>query len=331
MQYKPISLHYKQKHITMKKQMKQIALPLFLGGLIACSPKTAVNETDLLGNWTEILLPSSNFVQGMTLAKEGKASSIGMATLQYESWQLLSEGQLVLSGKSIGNGQTISFSDTLAILSLQQDTLTLRKGADYQIKYVRQPESAPLVGTDKASTGYTWSDVLQKDIRIFETGQKVLSSTDSLATQAGFLVFATDSSKVEVFLPDTKVILDRRVRPDGIAVWNVEDDDTYQVQACADSWIVSRRGRLLYSTYGTDKKIETSFLTAENTEIPVAFYPHEALAEVCLDGQYMLLSQYRTASGYGYKNTILDLRGKGKEATLTRSTDGKTFQLTEKN
>lgn len=38
MQYKPISLHYKQKHITMKKQMKQIALPLFLGGLIACSP-----------------------------------------------------------------------------------------------------------------------------------------------------------------------------------------------------------------------------------------------------------------------------------------------------
>lgn len=132
MQYKPIPLHYKQKHITMKKQMKQIALPLFLGGLIACSPKTAVNETDLLGNWTEILPPSSNFVQGMTLAKEGKASSIGMATLQY-------------------------------------------------------------------------------------------------------------------------------------------------------------------------------------------------------DGQYMLLSQYRTASGYGYKNTILDLRGKGKEATLTRNTDGKTFQLTEKD
>lgn len=132
MQYKPIPLHYKQKHITMKKQMKQIALPLFLGGLIACSPKTVVNETDLLGNWTEILPPSSNFVQGMTLAEEGKASSIGMATLQY-------------------------------------------------------------------------------------------------------------------------------------------------------------------------------------------------------DGQYMLLSQYRTASGYGYKNTILDLRGKGKEATLTRSTDGKTFQLTEKD
>ena len=117
MQYKPISLHYKQKHITMKKQMKQIALPLFLGGLIACSPKTAVNETDLLGNWTEILPPSSNFVQGMTLAKEGKASSIVIATLQYESWQLLPDGQLILNGKSNGNGQTLSFSATLAHLS----------------------------------------------------------------------------------------------------------------------------------------------------------------------------------------------------------------------
>ena len=28
MQYKPIPLHYKQKHITMKKQMKQIVLRL---------------------------------------------------------------------------------------------------------------------------------------------------------------------------------------------------------------------------------------------------------------------------------------------------------------
>jgi hypothetical protein len=126
MQYKPISLHYKQKHITMKKQMKQIALPLFLGGLIACSPKTAVNETDLLGNWTEILPPSSNFVQGMTLAKEGKASSIGMATLQYESWQLLPDGQLILNGKSIGNGQTISFlSFYIPIMSnCSNDTIT---------------------------------------------------------------------------------------------------------------------------------------------------------------------------------------------------------------
>ena len=32
--------------------------------------------------------------------------------------------------------------------------------------------------------------------------------------------------------------------------------------------------------------------------------------------ELLLLLQYRTASGYGYKNTILDLRGKGKEATL---------------
>lgn len=315
----------------MKKQMKQIALPLFFGSLIACSSNTVVNETDLLGNWIAIPHSSSGFVQGLTLAEGGKASSIGMATLQYENWQILPQGQLVLNGKSIGNGQTITFSDTLTIQSLQQDTLSLRKGINWQIKYVRQPESTPLIGSDKASTGYTWSDVLQKDIRIFESGQKVLSATDSQATQAGFLVFATDSSKVEVFLPDTKVILNRRVSPEGVVIWDAKDNDTYQVQARADFWIVSKSGRLIYSTHGTDKKIETSFLTEKNKEIPVVFYPHESVAEVCLEGQYMLLFQYSTASGYGYKNTILDLRGKGKEATLTNITEGKTFQLIEKD
>ena len=71
MQYKPIPLHYKQKHITMKKQMKQIALPLFLGGLIACSPKTAVNETDLLGNW-KLDRNTSSFIQLRTRNDTGQ-------------------------------------------------------------------------------------------------------------------------------------------------------------------------------------------------------------------------------------------------------------------
>ena len=69
MQYKPISLHYKQKHITMKKQMKQIALPLFLGGLIACSPKTAVNETGLVG---QLDRNTSYFIQLRTRNDTGK-------------------------------------------------------------------------------------------------------------------------------------------------------------------------------------------------------------------------------------------------------------------
>ena len=54
------------------------------------------------------------------------------------------------------------------------------------------------------------------------------------------------------------------------------------------------------------------------------------IAQLLVDGTYSLLKQYRTASGYGYKNPIYDLRGKGQEATLTNLMDGKKTQLKEK-
>ena len=330
MQYKPIPLHYKQKHITMKKQMKQIALPLFLGGLIACSPKTAVNETDLLGNWTEILPPSSNFVQGMTLAKEGKASSIGMATLQYESWQLLSDEQLVLSGKSIGNGQTIDFADTLDVVSLSGDTLTLGKGEMYRIQYVRQQEGEGLIGGSDAAMGYTWSKMLQKKIRVFEEGTRVHSVADPNSSVAGYLVFASDSSQVEFFYPETDVVLDRRTRPDGTPVWNVEDDDTYLVEKAESEWLVSRRGQLLYATSGVEDLVKAAFVADGGEEIEILFFGKAGVAQMNRNGVYSLLRQYRTASGYGYKNPVFDLRGKGQEAVLTTLSDGSRLALKEK-
>ena len=49
------------------------------------------------------------------------------------------------------------------------------------------------------------------------------------------------------------------------------------------------------------------------------------------NGVYSLLRQYRTASGYGYKNPVFDLRGKGQEAVLTTLSDGSRLALKEKN
>lgn len=44
--------------------------------------------------------------QGFVLEADGKASSVNMATLVYGSWKL--EGRrLILSGRSLGNRQTI--------------------------------------------------------------------------------------------------------------------------------------------------------------------------------------------------------------------------------
>lgn len=75
-------------------------------------------------------------MQGVNLEKGGKASSINMATLQYEKWEKKGN-MLILSGKSIGNHETISFTDTLTIEELTENKLTLKKGS-LTINYQKQ-------------------------------------------------------------------------------------------------------------------------------------------------------------------------------------------------
>ena len=66
-------------------------------------------------------------VQGFDLQKGGKAASVNMATLQYESWE--KDGNtLTLRGKSLGNHQTISFTETLQIEQLTNETLIIKDG-----------------------------------------------------------------------------------------------------------------------------------------------------------------------------------------------------------
>lgn len=97
---------------------------------------TACTETSIEGKWVEPVPGMENQVQGINLEKGDKASSINMATLQYETWEKKGD-KLILSGKSIGNSQTISFSDTLTIESLTNDKLNLKKG-DLTINYQKQ-------------------------------------------------------------------------------------------------------------------------------------------------------------------------------------------------
>ncbi len=54
----------------------------------------------------------------------------------------------------------------------------------------------------KGSAGYTWSELKQNCIRIFEDGVKMTAADSTLdQTIAAFAVFNTDSSKVELFIP----------------------------------------------------------------------------------------------------------------------------------
>lgn len=59
-----------------------------------------------------------------------------MATLVYESWKQKGD-QLILTGKSIGNGQTIEFTDTLEIIKLSADSLILDNG-EIEFHYAKQ-------------------------------------------------------------------------------------------------------------------------------------------------------------------------------------------------
>lgn len=100
----------------MKNKIGLLSIVVVLA--VSCS------QAEMAGAWVQPIPGQEGKVQGMVLNEDGTASSVNMATLQYESWK--KEGdKLVLSGKSIGNGQTISFTDTLAIYELGQDTLVI--------------------------------------------------------------------------------------------------------------------------------------------------------------------------------------------------------------
>lgn len=99
---------------------------------------TSCNNESISGIWTQPIPGQEGRTQGMMLNENGTASSVNMATLQYESWKKVGD-QLILTGKSIGNHQTISFTDTLTIHRLTVDSLIL-DNAGFKQFYTRVKE-----------------------------------------------------------------------------------------------------------------------------------------------------------------------------------------------
>lgn len=100
------------------------------------------------------------------------------------------------------------------------------------------------------AAGYTWSEVRKDCIRLWEEGIRLEDVNDSL--QSAFIVFSPDSSQVELFFSDStqrNEILNRRTLPSGAHVWNVEDDDTKNVNQEPDgNWTITRRKSILFRT-----------------------------------------------------------------------------------
>jgi len=127
------SIIYKLKQIAVIQQGGRFLLALCLAMILfaGCGNK----KIEMVGFWTEPVPGQINMVQGIKLEAEGKASSINMRTLLYEGWEQQGD-KIILTGKSVGNGQTIPFSDTLLIEKLYLDTLVLKKG-NLKIVYFR--------------------------------------------------------------------------------------------------------------------------------------------------------------------------------------------------
>jgi len=105
-------------------------------GLAVAVSFVACNRVGIEGKWVEPVPGMEGEVQGVSLERDGRASSINMATLRYDKWEREGDN-LILFGESIGNGQTISFIDTLSIEKLTADELVLKKG-EWTIDYKKQ-------------------------------------------------------------------------------------------------------------------------------------------------------------------------------------------------
>ncbi len=120
-------------------EIKRRIMKIFVQGaclLLAAIACVACSGNKIEGQWVEPVPGMPSQVQGVSLREGGVASSINMATLQYDRWKQQGD-TLILSGKSIGNGMTISFVDTLLIDELTDERLTLRSG-DWVVAYKRQ-------------------------------------------------------------------------------------------------------------------------------------------------------------------------------------------------
>lgn len=88
--------------------------------------------------------------------------------------------------------------------------------------------------------------------------------------------------------------------------------DTGNVAVKTDSVVVDTAAKPITAVFtGTDKKSAVKYV------VQVVFYPSLEKAVLTVGANTYNLAQYVTADGYGYKNDVLDLRGRGNEATMT--------------
>jgi hypothetical protein len=94
----------------------------------------------------------------------------------------------------------------------------------------------------KGSAGYTWSELKQNCIRVFEDGTKLTAAVSTIdQTTAAFVVFNTDSSKAELFIPNitSSVVIDKQAA-------NTWKDSTFSLSNNQTHLILEKGSKILY-------------------------------------------------------------------------------------
>lgn len=170
---------------------------LFLAAVLAfvsCHTNTRYTEQELVGLWVEPI-PGMDKVQGVALKEGGEAHSVNMATLLYERWEC-NGNELFLTGKSVGNHQTVAFADTLKIEKVSADSLILMRGKT-RIAYRKSIEECGF----SASPGKTLHGTVTfaPEVRIFRPDG--MTTDYWIIDKSGYLQVRYEDAKV----PEWKV------------------------------------------------------------------------------------------------------------------------------
>lgn len=105
--------------------------------LLSCTTQSVkpLDKNMFVGNWLEALPSDTQYIQGFTLAEDGKANSIGTETLLYKSWMLENQN-FVCSVESIGNGISFERLDTMVVEKIGTDSLVFKRG-DSVVEYLK--------------------------------------------------------------------------------------------------------------------------------------------------------------------------------------------------
>ena len=183
------------------KQMNKKIIFAVMTGMVLMTPcllvscGTQYTEKELAGLWVEPV-PGMNKVHGIALKEGGAAHSINMATLLYDHWECKGD-RLILSGESIGNKTTSSFSDTLKIEKVTADSLILMRGG-LRISYRKSIEDCGF----SASPG------------------KKLHGTITFAPEVR--TFRPDGTTTDYWIIDKSGYLQEKYKEAGVPEWKIE-------------------------------------------------------------------------------------------------------------